>query len=1073
MNNLLKNGSFELGWYHHDGIPELQIPKEWQFGYADKSVDNPYDTNPWSEFVRPEVRVLPREQLPPHEQPLFILDGDYCLKPFKGSGSLYFWFTQDLNLDAGDYELTVRVYPDVVMDYDGDGNKIFADDPRAALIRFHPNDFWQNINPVSSPASGRLQTVKHQFTAPGGVYRVRVEFMLPFPLKQNGLFCDAWELTMVGEEEVEPPTPSPVQGCRLGTHNIAAASEYGNILDILYNWKAKGGRPSVIKAVNDFGWLPAAREIFPDVPIVGRVASSIEGAGGVEDPDADLGQMARELMGLILEKPSDVLSLVNYWEVTNEPLGGGMSPFAYAQLARLVMECMTVADRAGLKLALFSLNAGTPEWSGMVEMCNTGVFEMAKAGGHILALHEGVFNNDPIDKWWGDQIPGSPVVPRAGALCFRYRYLYHLLAQRDEVIPLVVSEFRTHGANYPKTTEEVVARYRWYDERARADDYVLGVTPFTLGARDQWWPEHDYGLDYPALIDYAVSVEDLPPVDPPDTGRGKPREQYERTYVLMPPDGEHELANEIIRRYFDAFRFTIGGSADDSAIGDLDKRAIVAVQPQNWGDDLAAFFEQYYPGVNYIPAGGENDYQLMGRVLAALLKARGVTLAYPVTHQPPVVTSEFGVDRDTYFHNGLDLRASWARYQDEILCAHDGTVLFVGNDSSEPWFGYQIKTVTTLPDGSNVQIRYAHLVDGGAYVEQGQVIEAGMLLGKPDNTGNSTGDHLHIDVKYGTDYADPAILIDWDNEGELPDVVVCLGLHDEAGGDWMRDTGIQGCLLVHRPVHTTPAPIDMTRLEQAGIQVIARWNYDYGGVGTIPPKAKEAQWISAMIQTINNSRGVYLHTIFNEWNNPVEWMGGYPAPTEILTPERALDLYQRVAAGVRADIRLAPGALDPYNVVAQEFGQPGDPKTWFDAMHNSVDRIDAIVLHAKTQTNDPAECSSNEKFSDAPLTGRYLHLRTYLDQLSWVKPALRKLPVFITEVNPQRIVEGTAAMPGWKAGNAAWVEAAVGEFDRYNLTGAQCITGVCFYRYDLADVWGLVSKPMILDEIARQAKRAL
>jgi hypothetical protein len=463
----------------------------------------------------------------------------------------------------------------------------------------------------------------------------------------------------------------------------------------------------------------------------------------------------------------------------------------------------------------------------------------------------------------------------------------------------------------------------------------------------------------------------------------------------------------------------------------------------------------------------------MGRVLASLLKARGVTLTYPVTHQPYHITSEFGVYRQPsgaspYYHNGLDLRASWAAYKDDVLCAHDGTVLFVGNDPTEPWFGYQIKTMTTLPDGTDMQIRYAHLVENGAYVEYGQTVEAGEPLGKPDNTGNSTGDHLHIDVKVGTDYADPAILIDWEPDEPTPAVVTALGLHDDAGGDWMRSQGIQGCVLAHRPIHTTADPMDMTRLADAGIKVIARWNYNYGGVGTVPPKAKEIEWVNAMVASINGSKGVYLHTLFNEWNNPVEWVGGYPRPTEILTPDRALYLYERVAAEVRADILLAPGAVDPFNVVAQEFGQPGDPKTWFDAMHNSVNRIGAIVLHAKTQTNDPAECVSEEKFSDAPLVGRYLHLRTYLDQLGWIRDGLRHLPVFITEINPQRIDANTL---GWQADNAAWVTAAVAEIDRHNNEVTQFVSGLCFYRYDLADGWGLMNKPAILSEIARQAKR--
>lgn len=1073
--NKLNNGSFEQSWYHPDGIPELQIPNGWEFDYADESVDNPFDANPWAKFLRPEVRVLPREQLPPDEQALFILDGDQCLKLFKGNGSIFFWLTQDVQLEPGDYELTIRVYPDVVMDYGDHGQKIFATDPNAALIRFGAGVHWWSINPVPSPhPNDRLQIVKHRFTAPGGMHRVEVEFMLPFPLKQNGLFCDAWELVAVGEPE-PPPTPEPVQGSRLGTHNIAQVSDYGDVLTFLGRWRDNGGQPAVIKAVSHFGWLSEARAIFPDVPIVGRVASDIEGCQGVENPDVDLAWMAHDLMNLILVLPQEIRDPVNYWECVNEPDPPG--EFGYAQLARLMIECMKIADAHGLKLALFSLNAGTPEWSEMVEMCNAGVFEIAKAGGHILALHEGVFDDQPIDHWWPDPIPGAPHVPGAGALCFRYRYLYHLLEQRDEVVPLIVSEFRTHGATHPQGTVEVVERLAWYDERARADAYFLGVTPFTLGARDQWFPSHDYGRDYPALIDYAVSVGEgePPPVDPPPTpGRGQPREQYQRSYVLMPPQADHRTTGEIVRRYFDAFRFTIGGSADDAGIGALQDKAVIAVQPQGWGDGLPAFYEKYYPGVQYLPADGDNEYQLMGRVLAALLKARGVRLAYPVTHQPPYVTSEFGVDRGTYNHNGLDLRASYAQGQDYILAAHDGQVIHIGYDPSEEWFGYQVKQLAILPDGQEIQIRYAHLVDDGAVVVVGEYVAAGDTIGKPGSTGNSTGDHLHIDVKVGADYADPAILIDWGDEPEPPPspiALTVLGMHDEPGAQWMVYNNIEGCALVHKLVHDVPEPVNLLRFKDNGIKVIMRWGYDYGGVGTVPPTSQTAQWIDAMVKTINQSQGVYLHTLFNEWNNPTEWVGGYPNPDEVLTPGRVLDLYQRVAAGVRDDILLAPGAVDPFNVVAQEFGQPGDPADWFNALHNTVGRIDAILLHAKTQTNNPVECASNEKFSDAPLTGRYLHLRTYLDQLAWVRDGRRHLPVFITEVNPQRIDSATL---GWQGVNAEWVEAAVKEIDRHNREGTanfQPITGICFYRYDPADPWGLMHKPVILNEIEAQAKR--
>lgn len=83
--------------------------------------------------------------------------------------------------------------------------------------------------------------------------------------------------------------------------------------------------------------------------------------------------------------------------------------------------------------------------------------------------------------------------------------------------------------------------------------------------------------------------------------RGQPRVQYERTYVLLPPDADHIWAGAVIEATWDTRRYTLGGSADDAGIGDLDVRRIVAVNPGRWGDGLSDFYEEHYPGIEYIP----------------------------------------------------------------------------------------------------------------------------------------------------------------------------------------------------------------------------------------------------------------------------------------------------------------------------------------------------------------------------------------------------------------------------------------------------------------------------------------
>lgn len=85
------------------------------------------------------------------------------------------------------------------------------------------------------------------------------------------------------------------------------------------------------------------------------------------------------------------------------------------------------------------------------------------------------------------------------------------------------------------------------------------------------------------------------------TERGIPRIQYERTYVLLPPEAGRAWANAVTDATWDNHRYTLGGSADDAGIGDLNVRRVIAVNPGQWRGDLRAFFEQHYPGIEYRP----------------------------------------------------------------------------------------------------------------------------------------------------------------------------------------------------------------------------------------------------------------------------------------------------------------------------------------------------------------------------------------------------------------------------------------------------------------------------------------
>jgi len=284
-----------------------------------------------------------------------------------------------------------------------------------------------------------------------------------------------------------------------------------------------------------------------------------------------------------------------------------------------------------------------------------------------------------------------------------------------------------------------------------------------------------------------ISMEAVHTPEPEPTCVGLPRVDYKRVYVLFPdyltPTQRGELAPFCHR----AGQWTAGSSADDAGVAALSDKTVVALDPKSIGTGInQAWYDKWYgsapvklreaapdiPEIGYVVPKGYTTYQLKGRLLAQDLLERGVKMRCPSTHDNPVVSigGEFGNDRGTYIHNGLDIRASWAAWGDMTIAAIGGEVIRAGYYNDEPFYGWQVRTQTKVDDYL-VLCRYAHMVPDSVLVEPGDIVSPGEELGKPDNTGNSTGDHLHFDVAVhwsgGNFYADPAMLIDW--SGYTPD----------------------------------------------------------------------------------------------------------------------------------------------------------------------------------------------------------------------------------------------------------------------------------------------------------------
>ncbi|SDY76914.1 Murein DD-endopeptidase MepM and murein hydrolase activator NlpD, contain LysM domain [Modestobacter sp. DSM 44400] len=124
----------------------------------------------------------------------------------------------------------------------------------------------------------------------------------------------------------------------------------------------------------------------------------------------------------------------------------------------------------------------------------------------------------------------------------------------------------------------------------------------------------------------------------------------------------------------------------------------------------------------------------------------------PGTYQ---LTSGYGprrspTDGSSNFHAGLDFGAPSGT---PIYVTADGTVTSAGLNKGGCG---NLVIVHTAP---NVDTYYAHQVDGGTKVSVGDVVSAGSQIGAVGTTGDSTGNHLHFEVRIDGATTDPLLFL--------------------------------------------------------------------------------------------------------------------------------------------------------------------------------------------------------------------------------------------------------------------------------------------------------------------------
>jgi hypothetical protein len=465
---------------------------------------------------------------------------------------------------------------------------------------------------------------------------------------------------------------------KLGPHILRDAPDLSEYL---------AAKPAVVKLVGQWG---VGEQVPEGVLLIGRKHQA--------NYDAQLqktsGKTALEAAQQFVDDQMPTYQAndhITYWEGHNEPVWSSEEGMAW--YAQFEVERMRLMADAGFKCVIGNFASGAPP----LHLWPAFFPALAAAQQHeaLLGVHE---YSCPY-MWWmtdGHQLNPEEDEGDEGWTTLRYRKVYrqHLIPNGLGNVPLVITEcgidplvnpkppdagaggtwqhlgdyWATHN-NEPDKADFYFRQLVWYDKELQKDDYVVGATVFTWGNFGPPWAEFDvagspvakkliaYTRESPAKVfDFArLSGGTSAGGQPASGARGRPRVQYARTYVLLPPGAGAEWARAAVDGLGDAQRWTVGSSADDAGIGDLDRRAVLAVNPDDWSTDLEAFFQEHYPGVVYQSLEAESPEVLRTRL------GEGIALQ----HVPTEASAQRGMPRVQYKRTYVllppDADRSWAR----------------------------------------------------------------------------------------------------------------------------------------------------------------------------------------------------------------------------------------------------------------------------------------------------------------------------------------------------------------------------------------------------------------------------
>lgn len=535
------------------------------------------------------------------------------------------------------------------------------------------------------------------------------------------------------------------------------------------------------------------------------------------------------------------------------------------------------------------------------------------------------------------------------------------------------------------------------------------------------------------------------------------RVQYERTYVLLPPSADQEWAHAIISATWADKRYTLGGSADDAGIGDLDVKRVLAVNPSEWPGDLAAFYQTFYPGVDYtvVEAATPDELQVILSPKSGILlnqcdprwaniKIAGRYCSSTLCQKGCWICDCAMAQR----YYGIDPNATPETAN--ALLGPDG---FSGCDCK--WSAMRRLGLRTLKTYSAAEA-HAHLNTGAVVFAEVEPLSLQHFVMVTKYEGGRywmydpwKNVECWLDEKYTGVDSWRLISRTAPSPPPLPPVIKfpLRGVHDVAGADWLRGENLAGWCNISAEIGTHARNFNLQNYP-SNIRFILNLRFSYatddGGAGTMPAPDELDAFKDACLRTMRLNPRAWGFSLCNEMNNSREYPRGY-----VLMPQYYLDFYNSVYSQAPPDARILPGAIDPYNAGW------GD---WRMSWRYVLDRIKGAVgltFHAYTHGPALEKILSTEEFSHRPLLGVYYDLRVLESQQAIVPERFRELPQIVTETNHWIKRSGEI---GWEPDTGKWVK------DAYAYFRSRGVIGACLFRFNYND-WRYGDKPEILEAL--------